>query len=416
MVIKRRDIELMAPAGSFESLLAAIQGGADSVYFGLDKLNMRARSSVSFTESDLTKIVAIARKNGIRTYLALNTVIYDDELNYLERIIKMAKDAGVNAIIASDQSAIVMARKINLETHLSTQMNISNFASLKFYRDFADVVVLARELSLKQIREIIHSIRKYQIKGPSGKLVQIELFIHGALCMAFSGKCYISLHQYGHSANRGECFQACRRTYRLTDRETGQELEVDNEFILSPKDLCTISFIDKIIESGASVLKIEGRARSPEYVKTVTSCYSEAINAYLNGNFNTDQIKKWEARLMTVYNKGFWEGFYLGRKTTEWSDVYGSAATRRKLYIGKGLNYYTKVGVAEFLLENESLNTGDEVLITGPTTGVIQTVVREIRTDIGPVNRVIKGQNFTIPIGQVVRPSDKLYKIVDSSQ
>jgi putative protease len=416
MQISRKDIELMAPAGSFESLMAAIQGGADSVYFGLEKLNMRARSAFKFTEKDLPEIVSVSRQHGIKTYLALNTIVYDDELQLLGKIIKQAKKAKIDAVIAADQSVIMLAREANIETHLSTQLNISNFESLKFYNNFADVVVLARELSLEQIKSIVNSIRKYNLTGPSGKLIKIELFIHGALCMSISGKCYISLHQYGYSANRGECFQACRRTYLLTDKETGQELEVDNEFILSPKDLCTISFIDKIIESGVSIMKIEGRARSPEYVKTVTSCYAEAIDAYLNGKFNTEEIKKWETRLLTVYNKGLWEGYYLGRKTKEWSTVYGSAATKRKIYIGKGLNYYTRIKVAEFILENGSLNTGDEILITGPTTGVIQTFIKEIRTDNGPVTKVIKGESFSIPLELVIRPSDKLYKVVDSNK
>ena len=414
MQISRKDIELMAPAGSFESLMAAIQGGADSIYFGLEKLNMRARSAFSFTENDLPDIVHVSRQHGVKTYLALNTVVYDDELQILKQIIRQAKNAKIDAIIASDQSVIKLARDENIETHLSTQLNISNFESLKFYRDFADVVVLARELSLEQINYIINSIKKYNITGPSGKQIKIELFIHGALCMAFSGKCYISLHQYGASANRGECYQACRRTYLLTDKETGQEIEVDNEFILSPKDLCTISYIDRIIDSGVSILKIEGRARSPEYVKTVTSCYSEAINAYMNGTFNKEEINKWESRLMTVYNKGFWEGYYLGRKTTEWSSIYGSAATKRKIYIGKGTNYYARINVAEFIIEYDLLSTGDEILITGPTTGVIQTTIKEIRTDNGSVNSVIKGEKFTIPLDKTIRPSDKLYKIVDS--
>lgn len=405
----------MAPAGSFESLMAAIQGGADSVYFGLEKLNMRARSSFSFTVKDLPGIVSIARKHRVKAYLALNTVVYDEELELLKKIIKQAKKAKIDAIIGADQSVIMLAREENIETHLSTQLNISNFESLKFYKNFADVVVLARELSLEQIKSIIQSVRKHNLTGPSGKLIKVELFIHGALCMGISGKCYISLHQYGYSANRGECFQACRRTYLLTDKETGQELEVDNEFILSPKDLCTISFIDKIIESGASVLKIEGRARSPEYVKTVTSCYTEAINAYFNGTFNTEEINKWETRLRTVFNKGFWEGYYLGRKTGEWSTTYGSAATKRKIYIGKGVNYYTRINVAEFILENDSLKTGDEILITGPTTGVIQTIIKEIHTDLGSVSNVNKGENFSIPLEQVIRPSDKLYKLVDSN-
>ena len=414
MKISRKDIELMAPAGSFESLMAAIQGGADSVYFGLEKLNMRARSSFNFTVKDMPGIVTVCKQHGIKTYLALNTIVYDDELPEVKKIIKHAKKAKIDAVVVSDQSVIMLAREENIETHLSTQLNISNFESLKFYKDFADVVVLARELSLDQIKEIIKSIRKDKITGPSGKLIKIELFIHGALCMAISGKCYISLHQYGYSANRGECLQACRRTYIVSDKETGQELEIDNEFILSPKDLCTISILDKIIESGASVLKIEGRARSPEYVKTVTSCYAEAIEAYLNGNFNIENIKKWETKLSTVYNKGFWEGNYLGRKTGEWSDIYGSAATRKKIYLGKGINYYNRIKVAEFLLENDSVRVGDEILITGPTTGVIEAVITEIRTDDGIVTEVKKGESFSFPLSQIIRPSDKLYKVVNS--
>lgn len=414
MKISRKDIELMAPAGSFESLMAAIQGGADSVYFGLEKLNMRARSSFNFTVKDMPGIVSVCKQHGIKTYLALNTIVYDDELPEVKKIIKHAKKAKIDAVVVSDQSVIMLAREENIETHLSTQLNISNFESLKFYKDFADVIVLARELSLDQIKEIIKSIREDKITGPSGKLIKIELFIHGALCMAISGKCYISLHQYGYSANRGECLQACRRTYIVSDKETGQELEIDNEFILSPKDLCTISIIDKIIESGASVLKIEGRARSPEYVKTVTSCYAEAIEACLNGNFNIENIKKWETRLSTVYNKGFWEGNYLGRKTGEWSDIYGSAATRKKIYLGKGINYYNRIKVAEFLLENDSVRVGDEILITGSTTGVIEAVITEIRTDDGIVTEVKKGESFSFPLSQIIRPSDKLYKVVNS--
>ena len=414
MKLSRGDIELMAPAGSYESLMAAIQGGADSVYFGLEKLNMRARSSFNFTIKDIPGIVSVCKKHGIKAYLALNTVVYDSELNEIKKIIQQSKKEMIDGVIASDQSVIMLAREANIETHLSTQLNISNFESLKFYRNFADVVVLARELSLDQIKEIIRSIRKNKITGPSGKLIRIELFIHGALCMAISGRCYISLHQYGHSANRGECFQACRRAYVLRDKETGQELEIDNEFILSPKDLCTISFLDKIIESGVSVLKIEGRARAPEYVKTVTSCYAEAINAYFNGSFNVEKIKNWETRLLSVYNKGFWEGNYLGKKTVEWSGVHGSAATRKKVYIGKGINYYKRIKIAEFLLENDSIKIGDEVLITGPTTGVIEAVINEIHTDNGAVPEVNKGESFSFPLNHVVRPSDKLYKVVSS--
>jgi putative protease len=414
MGISRRDIELMAPAGSFESLMAAIQGGADSVYFGLEKLNMRARSSFNFTQSDISGIVSQCKKHKIRVYLALNTVIYDNEIQSVKKIIKKAAKAKINGIIASDQSVIMLAKEENIETHLSTQLNISNFESLKFYKGYADVVVLARELTLDQIKEIIQDVKKNKIRGPSGNLMRIELFVHGALCMAISGKCYISLHQYGNSANRGECFQACRRTYFVRDKETGQELEIDNDFILSPKDLCTISFIDKIIEAGVSVLKIEGRARSPEYVKTVTSCYNEAIEAYLNGSFNLDKIRCWEQRLKKVYNKGFWEGYYLGKKIPELCTIYGSAATKRKVYIGKGINYYKKIQVAEFIIEHDSVRTGDEVLITGPTTGVVEAVINEIHTDNGVVNKVIKGESFSFPLASQIRPSDKLYKVVNA--
>jgi len=404
----------MAPAGSFESLMAAIQGGADSVYFGLEKLNMRARSAFHFTAKDMPGIVSVCKKHRVKTYLALNTVVYDNEISSIKKIIKQARKAMIDGIIASDQSVIMLAGDENIETHLSTQLNISNFESLKFYRNFADVVVLARELTLDQIKEIVRSIQKNNITGPSGKLIKIELFIHGALCMAISGKCYISLHQYGHSANRGECFQACRRSYVIRDKETGEELEIDNDFILSPKDLCTISFLDKIIESGASVLKIEGRARSPEYVKTVTSCYAEAIKAYLKGNFNAEKIKKWEAKLSTVYNKGYWEGYYLGKKTTELSTFYGSGATRRKIYVGKGINYYTRIKVAEFLLENDKIQVGDEILITGSTTGVVEATITEIHTDDGIVTEAKKGESFSFPLNHMVRPSDKLYKVINS--
>ena len=404
----------MAPAGSFEALMAAIQGGADSVYFGLEKLNMRARSSFNFNDGDISRIISLCKKHKVKAYLALNTVVYDNEIQPVKKIIEKAAKFRINGIIASDQSVIMLAKEKNIETHLSTQLNISNFESLKFYRDYADVVVLARELTLDQIRKIVNAVKKNKIKGPSGKLVRIELFVHGALCMAVSGKCYISLHQYGNSANRGECFQACRRSYIVKDKETGDELEIDNNFILSPKDLCTISFIDKIIETGVSVLKIEGRARSPEYVKTVTSCYNEAIEAYLNGSFNSEKTIGWETRLKTVYNKGFWEGYYLGGKIPELSTIYGSASTKRKVYIGKGVDYYKKIKVAEFILEHDSVRPGDEVLITGPTTGVIETVITEIHTDKGTASKVKKGESFSFPLSIQIRPSDKLYKVVNS--
>jgi putative protease len=414
--VKRKDIELMAPAGSYESLMAAIQGGADSVYFGVEKLNMRSRSSYNFTVNDFPKIVSIARKHNIKTYLAANTIIYDDELNDINEIMIKAKQAGINAVIASDQSTIQLAKEAGIEIHLSTQLNISNIQSLKFYANYADVVVLARELTLEKIERIVKSIKDQNIIGPSGERVRIELFIHGAFCMAISGICYLSLHQYNYSANRGECLQACRRAYIVSDKETGQELEIDHEYILSPKDLCTISFIDKIIDAGVAIFKIEGRARSPEYVKTATSCYAEAIEACLAKTYARSKVKEWETRLAEVFNRGFWDGYYLGRKTGEWSKRYGSAATKRKKYIAKGVNYYSRIKVGEFILENDGLRVGDEIMIIGPTTGVIQTVVKEIHGDRGPVEKVYKGEHFSIPLNQTIRPSDKLYKIVGMNE
>lgn len=414
--MERKDIELMVPAGSYESLVAAIQGGADAVYFGVEKLNMRARSSFNFTVGDLERIVDIAKDSGVNTYLTLNTIIYGNELNQVKEIISRAKNADISAIIASDQSVISAAREKNLEVHLSTQLNISNIESLKFYSPFADVVVLARELSLSQITDIASQVKEQFITGPSGELIRIELFIHGALCMAISGKCYMSLHQYNKSANRGECLQACRRSYLVTEKETDKELEIENEFIMSPKDLCTISFLDQILDAGVRVLKIEGRARSPEYVKTVTSCYAEAIEAYLNNEINKDKINHWTERLSSVFNRGFWDGYYLGQTMGEWSQVYGSAATKRKIYLGKGMNYFDRIQVAEFLMETGSLNTGDEILITGPTTGVIQMPVTEIRVDDKQVQRTKKGEHFSIRVEEVIRRSDRLYKLVDSNQ
>jgi len=407
---------LLAPAGSYESLMAAIQGGADAVYFGVEKLNMRARSSFNFTIEDLDRIVTIAKDNGIKTYLTLNTIIYGNELDQVKEIILQAAKAGISAIIASDQSVISTARENNLEVHLSTQLNISNIEALKFYSPIADVAVLARELSLSQISEIATQIREQSITGPSGELIRIELFIHGALCMAISGKCYMSLHQYNKAANRGECLQACRRSYIVTERETNKELEIENEYIMSPKDLCTISFLDQILDAGVRILKIEGRARSPEYVKTVTSCYSEAIDAYLDSGFDKSKIDSWTKRLSSVFNRGFWDGYYLGQTMGEWSRVYGSAATKRKIYLAKGMNYFDRIQVAEFLMETGSLNAGDEILITGPTTGVIQMPVMEIRVNDKKVKQTRKGEYFSFRVDQVIRRSDRLYKLVDSDQ
>ncbi len=406
----------MAPAGSFESLLAAIQGNANAVYFGVEKLNMRSRSSQNFSIGDLGKISEIAAENNIHTYLTLNSVIYNSELGLVREILQGTKQSGITAVIAADPSVIQIARQEGMEVHLSTQLNISNIESLKFYSEFADVVVLARELDLEQIKGIADGIRQQDIRGPSGELIRVELFIHGALCMAISGKCYLSLHQYGYSANRGECLQACRRSYIVTEKETGRELEIDQEYIMSPKDLCTISYLDRILASGVSVLKIEGRARSPEYVKTVSKCYSEAIHACLKGSFTTQKVKGWETKLASVFNRGFWDGYYLGKELGEWSKGYGSSATKRKIYIGKGMNYFSKLGVAEFLVEAGNIEKGDEILITGPTTGVMELKVDEMQVDYKVVVRVEKGEHFSIATPDVIRRSDKLYKIVNVSE
>ena len=406
----------MAPAGSYESLQAAIQGGADAVYFGVEKLNMRSRSSFNFTLKDLDNIVNISREAGIKTYLTLNSVIYNDELKLVLEILNAAKRSGISAVIASDPSAIQAAHDAEVETHLSTQLNISNIESLKFYAGFADVVVLARELTLEQVGEIAGEIKRQNIRGPSGELVKLELFIHGALCMAISGKCYLSLHQYGKSANRGECFQACRRSYIVTEKETGKELEIDHEQIMSPKDLSTISFIDRILDAGVRVLKIEGRARSPEYVKTVTECYNQALEAYCDGTFDSDKVKHWENRLATVFNRGFWDGHYLGQEMGEWTAAYGSMASKRKIYIGKGLNYFSKLGVGEFLIESGEINVGDELLITGPSTGVMEIIAHEIQVERKTVNSATRGMHFSIAVPGIIRRSDKLYKVVDANK
>lgn len=409
----RKNIELMAPVGSYESLRAAIQGGADAVYFGVGRLNMRSRSSKNFTLSDLEKIVGIAREKNIKTYLTLNTVLYNRDLAQMREIVDAAKASGVNAIIASDPAAFAYIRRQGLPVHLSTQANVANIEALRFYAQFADVIVLARELDLKQVREISAAIQREQIKGPSGRPVQLEMFIHGALCMAISGKCYLSLHQVDHSANRGECLQICRRAYIVRDKETGAELEVDHEYIMSPKDLLTIHFLNKILDAGVRVLKIEGRARSPEYVKTVCECYSEAITAIADGSYTAEKIENWKTRLATVFNRGFWDGYYLGQRLGEWSEKYGSKATRRKIYIGKGVNYFKKPLVAEFIIETNSLQTGDHILITGPTTGVVEAVVGEIWVDEQPVQKAVKGDRITIPLPSAIRPSDKLYKLIE---
>jgi len=412
--MKRKDIEIMAPAGSYESLMAAIQGGADSVYFGAEHLNMRAASSNNFTLDDLRKIVSICKKNGLKSYLTVNVIVYDHEIEQMHHIIDAAVESGITAVIASDLSVINYAFSSGIEVHLSTQLNITNIESLKFYSQWADVAVLARELNLSQVTHIYNLIREQNIKGPKGELIKIEMFVHGALCMAVSGKCYLSLHENNKSANRGECYQTCRKSYIATGKESGYELEIDNEYIMSPKDLCTIGFLDKLIEAGVRVLKIEGRARSAEYVKEVTSCYNEAVTSIEDGTYNKEKSDLWRERLATVFNRGFWDGYYLGQKMGEWNTNYGSSATKRKLYIGKITNYFTKLNVAEIKLENGEMKKGDTIIVTGPTTGVIEFVVDEIRVDLNVTEKALKGELCSIKSPDYLRRSDKVYKLVDS--
>ena len=412
---KRTDIDLMAPVGSYESLMAAIQAGSNSIYFGIEQLNMRARSSNNFTFDDLRNIVSICEEHNVKTYLTVNTIIYDEEMEKMHKVVDAAAENHVTAIIASDISVMQYARSKGVEVHASTQLNISNIEAVAFFAQFCDVMVTARELSLEQVKYITEQIRQRDIRGPKGELVKIEIFCHGALCMAVSGKCYLSLHEYNHSANRGACLQACRRAYRVTDIESGDELEIDNKYIMSPKDLCTIGFINKIIDAGVSVLKIEGRARSCEYVKTVVKCYDEALNSCFDGTYDREKIDGWKKRLETVFNRGFWDGYYLGQRLGEWSEVYGSRATKTKVYLGKVLNFFSKINVAEIKLETaEELSVGDEILITGTTTGAVQQIADEIREDLKPVPKVVQGSLFSIKTSEVVRRGDKLYKIVDT--
>ena len=405
----------MAPVGSYESLMAAIQGGADSIYFGIEGLNMRSRSSNNFTTDDLRKIVALCREHGIKSYLTVNTVIYGEDLPLMREIIDAAKEAEVSAIIAADVAAMNYANSIGQEVHLSTQLNISNAEALKFYARFADVVVLARELNLKQVHEIYRQIVDQQITGPKGELIRIEMFCHGALCMAVSGKCYLSLHEMNHSANRGACMQICRRSYTVRDKDTDVELEVDNQYIMSPKDLKTIHFMNKMMDAGVRVFKIEGRARGPEYVRTVVECYKQAIQACLDGTFTDEKIAAWDERLKTVFNRGFWDGYYLGQRLGEWTKNYGSAATERKIYVGKGIKYFSNIGVAEFLVEAAEVSVGDKLLITGPTTGAVFATLDEARVDLKPVETVKKGEHFSMKLDKI-RPSDKLYKLVSTEE
>lgn len=412
MPISRKDIEIMAPAGNFEALMAAIQGGANSVYFGVGHLNMRAKSTVNFTVNDLAEIVRVCKEHGVKSYLTVNTVLYDHDLEPMHRTIDEAAKAGISAVIASDQAAIFYAREKGVEVHLSTQLNISNTQSLKFYSQWADVAVLARELTLEQVSVIYSNIEQQNIVGPAGEKIKLEMFAHGALCMAVSGKCYMSLHEANSSANRGACLQICRRSYTVTDNETGDQLEIDNEYIMSPKDLCTIGFLNKMIDAGVRVLKLEGRARSPEYVKTVTQCYSEAVQAIEDGTYGEEKINGWMERLSTVFNRGFWNGYYLGQRLGEWSHHYGSVATERKVYCGKITNYFTKIGVAEILVEATELHKGDKLLITGPTTGVVEYTVDDVRVEDQSVDTVNKGIRCSIASETLLRRSDKVYRII----
>jgi putative protease len=414
--MKRSKIEIMAPAGSYDSLMAAIQGGADSIYFGIEQLNMRAGSSNNFTIDDLDTIVSICRKNRIKSYLTVNVVVYDREIEQMRRIIDAAAEKGVTAVIASDLSVINHAFAAGIEVHLSTQLNITNVEALKFYSRWADVVVLARELNIEQVRHIADSIVEQDIRGPKGELIKIEMFVHGALCMAISGKCYLSLHENNKSANRGECYQTCRKSYIVTGKESGYELEIDNEYIMSPKDLCTIGFIDKLIKAGVTVFKIEGRARSAEYVKVVSECYDEAIRAIEEGSYTREKTEEWRTRLATVFNRGFWDGYYLGQTIGEWNTAYGSSATKRKIYIGKITNYFTRLNVAEIKLENGDLSKGDTILVTGPTTGVVEYVIEEIRVDLKPTEKSLKGELCSIKTPDYLRRSDKVFKWVDASE
>ena len=417
--MNRKDFEIMAPVGSRESLAAAINAGADSIYFGIENLNMRARSANTFTIDDLREIAATCDEHDVKSYLTVNTIIYDEDLALMRTIVDAAHEAGISAVIAADVAVLEYCNRIGQEVHLSTQLNISNAEALKFYARFADVVVLARELNLKQVAAIYKTIVEEDIRGPKGELIRIEMFCHGALCMAVSGKCYLSLHELGASANRGACMQVCRRgydvkrdeepTYLLNDKESTIELEVDNKYVMSPKDLKTIRFMDEMMEAGVRVFKIEGRARGPEYVKTVVECYSEAINSYLDGTLTEEKKDKWDERLRTVFNRGFWNGYYLGQRLGEWTRHYGSNATERKVYAGKGIRYFSNIGVAEFLVEAAELHVGDKLLITGHTTGAMYVTLDEARVNLKPVDTVKKGAHVSFKVPDRIRPNDKLY-------
>ena len=414
-MIKEQDInkyEIMAPVGSRESLMAAIQAGANSIYFGIGQLNMRSHSANHFTIDDLHEIASICSEHGIKSYLTVNTIIYGGDIETMHRIVDAAKEAKVSAVIAADVAVIMYCRSIGVEVHLSTQLNITNIDSLKFYAQYADVVVLARELNMEQVSEIHRRIIEDDVRGPNGELIRIEMFCHGALCMAVSGKCYLSIDNEAHSANRGDCRQLCRRSYIVTDKETGTELEVDNQYIMSPKDLKTLRFIDKMMDAGVRVFKIEGRARGPEYVYKVVTCYKEAIQSVLDGTFTEEKKDKWDEELSKVFNRGFWDGYYQGQKLGEWNKNYGSAATEKKVLVGKVVKYFSKIGVAEIAVTASEIEKGERILITGPTTGVMYLDANEIRYDFNPVEKVEKGWNVSIPVTDKVRPNDKVFKLV----
>ncbi|MDE6485501.1 MAG: U32 family peptidase [Duncaniella sp.] len=405
----RKDFEIMAPVGSYESLHAAIDAGADAIYFGVEGLNMRSRSSVNFTLDDLHRIASICNEAGVKSYLTVNTILYDDDMAAARAIIDAVAQSEISAIIASDIAAIEYARSRGVEVHISTQCNISNTEAVRFYARYADVVVLARELNMEQVAAIHRAIVEENITGPSGRQVRIEMFCHGALCMAVSGKCYLSLHEMNSSANRGACTQICRRSYTVTDRETGDQLDIENKYIMSPKDLKTIHFLNKMIDAGVTVFKIEGRARGPEYVKVVVEAYSAAINAIIDGTYTPEAIARWDEELDKIFNRGYWNGYYLGQRLGEWSAKYGSSATRTKRYAAKGVRYFPNIGVGEFVMENGELHLGDEIVITGPTTGAIILTLDEMRVDLKPVDTVKRGEHFSIRVPQKIRPSDRLY-------
>ncbi len=413
--MKKQKVELLAPVGSFDSLQAAINGGADAIYFGVEQLNMRTRSAQSFYISDIKEISAVCKKNGIKAYITLNTVMYEHDMQLLQAILKEVKKCRIDAVIASDFAVIEYCSQHGIPLHISTQANVSNIESVKFFSRFADVIVLARELTLKQVQHITDEIKRKKIKGPSGELIKIEIFVHGALCMAVSGKCYMSLHTQNASANRGACVQNCRRPYIVTDAETGEELKIEGEYIMSPKDLCTIDILDQVIESGVDVLKIEGRTKGADYVQVVTKCYREAIDSIAEGSYSKEKIEAWKGELTKVYNRGFWEGYYLGRQLGEWTPQPGSAATEKKLYIGKGTKYYPKIGVGEFIIEAGMLKAGDTLMITGPKCGMVKEKMEVLTVNGEKAAEAVKGDKITFPFGTKVTPADKLYKIVEGA-